>query len=210
MVYNTPSIERLVCTVMKHSTTSEILFALTVDKKEKAMEQKKRRQRIIGLRAREGMQWHKGTLCQVRNEKSMFIKPLGNLPDGYNPNKDVYMYSDNISKYVLPLKGGDSMEFVLGDRDKEKPMARKVKVSQYSQRTSKELVDYITNLTEYLSSADCKKVLMETLSNTVMWSFLGSPILAEDGGLSVYTFDDLYSRQSAWGQLSKDGLALLQ
>ena len=48
-------------------------------------------------------------------------------------------------------------------------------------------------LTEYLSSGDCKKVLMETLSNTVMWSFLGSPILAEDGGLSVYTIDGLYS-----------------
>jgi hypothetical protein len=38
-------------------------------------------------------------------------------------------------------------------------------------------------LTEDLKSADCKNVLMETLSSTVMWSFLGSPTFAKDGGL---------------------------
>ena len=160
------------------------------------MEPKRKRQKTIGLKAKEGMQWHKGTTCQIRNEKSIFIKPLNNLPDGYKQNKDVYMHSDNISKYVLPLKGGDLMEFVLGDRDKEKPMARKVKVSQYSQRTSKELVDYMKKLSEDLSSTDCKKVLMETLSNLVMWSFLGSPILAEDGGLLFCkTWGGLYQRR---------------
>jgi hypothetical protein len=62
-------------------------------------------------------------------------------------------------------------------------MARKVKVIQYSQRTTEELLDYIEKLTEDLKSADCKNVLMETLSSTVMWSFLGSPTFAKDGGL---------------------------
>ena len=131
------------------------------------------------------MQWHKGTLCPIRNERSIFIKPLNGLPEEYtcNSNKDVYMHADNISKYVLPLKGGDSVEFVLGDRNKEKPMARKVKVIQYSQRTTEELLEYIEKYTEDLKSTDSKKVLMETLSYTVMWSFLGSPTFARNGGL---------------------------
>ena len=147
------------------------------------MDSQKKKRNTVGLSQKESMQWHKGTLCQIRNEKSIFIKPLNELPEGYKKKKDVYMHSDNISKYVLALKGGDSVEFVLGERDKEKPMARKVKVIQYSQRTSRELLDYINKFTEDLKSADCKKVLMETLSNTVMWSFLGSPAFAKDEGL---------------------------
>jgi cold shock CspA family protein len=147
------------------------------------MDSQKKKRKTVGLSQKESMQWHKGTLCQIRNEKSIFIKPLNELPEGYKKTKDVYMHSDNISKYVLALKGGDSVEFVLGERDKEKPMARKVKVIQYSKRTSRELLDYINKFTEDLKSADCKKVLMETLSNTVMWSFLGSPAFAKDEGL---------------------------
>ncbi len=147
------------------------------------MDSQKKKRKTVGLRQKESMQWHKGTLCQIRNEKSIFIKPLNELPEGYKKKKDVYMHSDNISKYVLALKGGDSVEFVLGERDKEKPMARKVKVIQYSQRTPRELLDYINKFTEDLKSADCKKVLMETLTNTVMWSFLGSPAFAKDEGL---------------------------
>ena len=112
----------------------------------------------------------------------MFIKPLNGLPEGYNPNKDVFMHPDNVSRYVLPLKGGDSVEFVLGERDKEKPMARKVKLHQYSKRSCQELLDYIKKYTEDLQSPDCKKVLMESLSYTIMWNFLGSPAFAEDRG----------------------------
>ena len=148
------------------------------------VEPQNKRRRTFGLKSKETTQWYEGTLCQIRNEKSMFIKPVNKLPDGYNTNKDVYMHFDNISKYVLPLKGGDSVEFVLGERDKEKPMARKVKVTQYSQRTSEELIAYITKLTGDLKSTDCKKALLENLSNTVMWGFFGSPIFVQDEGLS--------------------------
>jgi cold shock CspA family protein len=146
------------------------------------MDSQKKRRKTVGLKPKESTQWHKGALCPIRSEKSIFIKSLNTLPEGFTQN-DVYLHPDNISKYVLPLKGGDSVEFVLGDRDKEKPMARKVKVIQYSQRTTEELLDYIEKLTEDLKSADCKNVLMETLSSTVMWSFLGSPSFSKDGGL---------------------------
>ena len=125
-------------------------------------------------------QWHKGTLCTIKTEKSIFIKPLNTLPDGFT-HKDVYLNPGNISQYVLPVKGGDSVEFVLGDRNKARPMARKAKISQYSARTCQELLDYITKLSEDLNSADCKKVLMETLPNTAMWSFLGSPTFVQAG-----------------------------
>jgi hypothetical protein len=141
------------------------------------MKRQKNKGKTVVLQPKDKTQWRKGTLCPIRSEKSIFIKPLNTLPEGFT-QKDVYLHPDNISKYVLPVKGGDSVEFVLGDRDKARPMARKVKVIQYSPRTSQELIDYITKFTEDLKSADCKKVLMETLSNTVMWSFLGSPSFA--------------------------------
>ena len=174
------------------------------------MEPQNRRRKTVGLRQKESMQWHKGILCPIRNEKSIFIKPLNDLPKGYKKNKDVYMHSDNISKYVLPLKGGDSVEFVLGERDKEKPMARKVKVTQYSQRTSKELLEYIDKYTEDLKSADSKKVLMETMSFTVMWSFFGSPNFAEDGDNSVSYVTELLQLLKLILRVGKAYKALLE
>ncbi|XP_028413718.1 NFX1-type zinc finger-containing protein 1-like [Dendronephthya gigantea] len=144
------------------------------------MKPQKKKRKTVGLKQKENTQWHKGTLCPIRNEKSIFIKPRNVLPEEYNQNKDVFMHPDNVSKYVLPLKGGDSVEFVLGERDKERPMARKVKLQQYSKRSCQELLDYIAKYTQDLQSPDCKKVLMETLSNTIMWNFLASPAFAED------------------------------
>ena len=135
---------------------------------------RKKKRKTLGLKAKESSRWLKGTLCSI--EKSYwFIKPTGDLPKGYDTKRDVYMQSDNISKYILPLKGGDLVEFVLGERDPAKPMARKVRVYRYSQRTCEELVDYLNQLTEDLNSAYYKTVLVETLPNIVMWSFLGSP-----------------------------------
>ncbi len=145
------------------------------------MKRQKHKQRTVGVRTNENTQWHKGKLCPNINEKSIFIEPFNTLPEGYT-QRDVYTHSDNISKYVLPVKGGDSVEFVLGDRDKARPMARKVKIFQYSPRTCQELLDYIKKFNEDLNSADCKKVLVETLPNTAMWSFLGSPIFAKEIG----------------------------
>ena len=143
----------------------------------------KKKQKTLGLKAKESSKWFKGTLCSVKNDttvnKPWFIKPSGSLPEVYNKTKDVYMNRENISQYILPLTRGDSVEFVLGIRDKSKPMAIKVRVSRYSRRSCQELVDYIKSLSEYLNSALFKNVLVEILSNTVMWSFLGSPIFKE-------------------------------
>jgi hypothetical protein len=130
-------------------------------------------------------QWHKGRLCEInRNKKCLFINPLNDLPEGFT-KRDVYLNPDNISKYVLPVKGRDTVEFVLGDRDKTRPMVRKVRISQYSPRTCQELLDYIKKFSEDLNSEDCKKVLMETLPKITMWSFLGSPVFLTQEGMSV-------------------------
>ena len=145
------------------------------------MKKQKNKRKTVVVQPKEKIQWHKGSLCSIR-DKSVFIKPAQNLPEGYT-NKDVYLNPDNISKYVLPVKGGDAVEFVLGDRNKAKPMARKVKISQYSRRTSAELIEYINILTENLKSSDCRKVLMETLPNTAMWSFFGSPNFMQQAGM---------------------------
>ena len=153
------------------------------------MKRQQNKRRTVVLQPKDKTQWHKGTLRPITNEKSIFIKPLKTLPKGYT-NKDVYLNPGNISKYALPVKVGDSVEFVLGDRDKARPMARKIKISQYSPRTCQEMLEYITNLTENLESAECKKVLMETLSNTTMWSFLGSPVFENKAGR---LYDILYT-----------------
>ncbi|XP_028410574.1 NFX1-type zinc finger-containing protein 1-like [Dendronephthya gigantea] len=141
-------------------------------KKKRRKERKKRKK----------TEWRKGTLCPIKNERLLFIKPLNDLPKDYNQSKDVFMHCDGVSKYALPVKEGDSLKFVLGDRDKERPMAWKVKLQQYSKRSCQELLDYIAKYTQDLNSQDCKKVLMETLSHTVMWSVLGSPVFARDEG----------------------------
>ena len=159
------------------------------------MKRQKNKRKTVFVQPKDKTQWHKGRLCSIKN-KALFIKPTQSLPEGFT-DKDVYLNPDNISKYVLPVKGGDAVEFVLGDRNKARPMARKVKISQYSQRTSEDLIDYIKELTENLKSADCRKVLMETLPNTAMWSFFGSPNFMLQAGMQagntcVYLIQNCY------------------
>ena len=145
------------------------------------MKRQRNKRKTVVVEPKDKTQWLKGRLCEIKNEKSLFIKPSNDLPEGFT-NKDVYLNPDNISKYVLPVKGGDLVEFVLGDRNKTKPMARKVKISQYSPRTCQELLNYIEKLSDVLNSDDCKKVLLETLPKISMWSFLGSPVLVTQPG----------------------------
>ena len=162
------------------------------------MEPPRKKRKTVRPKRKERTQWHKGTLCPIRNEKAIFIKPSNGLPEGYNPNKDVFMHSDGVSRYALPLKEGDSVKFVLGDRNKEKPMARKVKLQQYSKRSCQELLEYIAKYTEDLKSPNCKQVLMETLSHTVMWRVLGSPVFERDTGLySLVLIDHRHSAMYA-------------
>ena len=144
---------------------------------------KKRRQLEGGHNTGKDTQWLKGRLCPIRKESAWFIKPMVKLPEGYDRSKDVFMYPNYISQYVLPVVGGDTLEFILGDRDKSKPMAREVRVSQYSPRTCKELIEYIKKLTKDLNGTSLKKVFMQVLSCTAMWRFLGSPTFESAAGL---------------------------
>ncbi len=143
---------------------------------------KKRRQTTIGLKQAKGKdaQWLKGRLYQVREQNAWLIKPMTKLPNGYCQFKDVVMYPKYISEYVLPVMEGDMLEFVLGDRDKTEPMARKVRVSQYSPRTCKELIEYIRKLIKDLEN---KKILGQVLPCTAMWRFFGSPVFKSTAGL---------------------------
>lgn len=128
-------------------------------------------------------QWYKGTLCPIKKNNPWFIRPLMELPRGYEKSKDVFMYPDNISKFVLPVVENDMLEFLLGERDKTKPMARKVRVSQYSPRTCKELIKYIRNLILELEGVYFENVLTQVLPCTAMWIFLGSPVFRNKEGL---------------------------
>ena len=143
---------------------------------------KKRRQTTIGLKQAKGKdaQWYRGRLCPIRKQNAWFMKPMAELPDGYDKSKDVFMYPDYISQYILPVMEGDMLEFMLGDRDKTRPMARKVRVSQYSPRTCKELIEYIRKLIKNLEN---KKILGQILPCTAMWRFLGSPVFKSTAGL---------------------------
>ncbi|XP_046849444.1 uncharacterized protein LOC124442968 isoform X2 [Xenia sp. Carnegie-2017] len=130
--------------------------------------------------AKQNPEWIAGTLCGICKEKSIFIRPSKPLPETYNKSKDVYLHSSKTSKYALPLKRGDKGEFVLGIVNKEKPEAQKFRATVYGPRTYEELLDYFDQYTEVLKSTDCKNALLETLSNTAMWKFLGSPSFASD------------------------------
>ena len=130
--------------------------------------------KMMGIKSQGASQWHKGRLCPIRKTEAYFIKPSMELPEGYSVCKDVYMNPKNISQFLLPLKTGDELEFVLGERDKARPMARKVRVSQYSHRTYPVLKEYLQKFLEFLKSSDRNQALVETLPSTAMWCLLGS------------------------------------
>jgi len=127
-------------------------------------------------------QWHRGILCTIRNDREWFIEPLSNLPYSSETTQEVFMSPDNVSKYVLPAKEGDTVEFLLGDRNKSKPMARKARILQYSLRTCDEVLQYMNKLTTDLNSNICKNLFVEILTNTEMWGFLASPVFATQTG----------------------------
>ena len=137
----------------------------------------KRRPPILGLKqqAQVTKQWYRGRLCPNKTKNAWFIKPVVELPNGYDKSKDVFMYPSYISQYVLPVVAGDTLEFILGDRDKTKPMAQKVRVSQYSPRSCEELTGYFRQLMEDLDSVGFQNVLVQVLPCTAMWRFFASP-----------------------------------
>ena len=136
-------------------------------------------------------QWYRGRLCTIKNDKEWFIKPFSNLPYGYETTQEVFMSPDNVSKYVLPAKEGDTVEFLLGDRNRSRPMAHKARIFQYSSRTCDEVLQYMNKLTTDLNSIICKNLFVEILTNTVMWGFLASPVFTtQTGKYSIRLFSD--------------------
>ena len=82
------------------------------------MKRQRNRRKTVVVEPKDKTQWHKGRLCAIKNDKTSFIKPFNTLPEGFT-NKDVFLNPDNISRHVLPVKNGDLVEFVLGDRNKQ-------------------------------------------------------------------------------------------
>lgn len=137
---------------------------------------KKRRLLEKKFKPRGGIQqWHQGELCPIKMEKAWFIKPYNDLPNGYDKTKDVFMHPSSISKYMLSLQEKDVLDFILGDRDKTKPMACRIRVSSFSSRTQTQVVDYLKKLVDHLKSAHVKQVLQQILPCDALWTFLGSP-----------------------------------
>jgi hypothetical protein len=78
------------------------------------MDKKRRLSSTLGLKqTKETTQWFKGRLCPIRKQTAWFIRPMVELPDGYDKSKDVFMYPNYISEYVLPVTVGDMLEFIL-------------------------------------------------------------------------------------------------
>ena len=139
----------------------------------------------VGLKQKRGKnsKWYKGKLCPIKNPKAWFIRPETELPHDYCKSKDVFMYPNYVSDHVLPIREGDILEFILGDRDKAKPMAIKVQVFQYLPRTCQELTEYIRKLTN-----DVREVLVQVLPYNAMWRFLGSPEFIKETGLYKFNY----------------------
>ncbi|XP_046848921.1 NFX1-type zinc finger-containing protein 1-like [Xenia sp. Carnegie-2017] len=154
----------------------------------------KKKFKTIKLKAQETTQWLRGRLCPIRKETAWFVKPFSELPDGYEKRKDVFLYPNYLSKEILPVAGGDILEFILSDRDKSRPMAINVRVCQYSPRFQKDVVKYICRLNEDLNSPKCRTVLTQVLPCTSMWKYLGSPIFRNgpgDGSLNTSYIEEL-------------------
>ncbi|XP_046847641.1 NFX1-type zinc finger-containing protein 1-like [Xenia sp. Carnegie-2017] len=142
----------------------------------------KKKFKTIQLKAQETTQWLRGRLCPIRKDTAWFVKPFSELPDGYEKTKDVFLYPNYISKEVLPVAEGDILEFILGDRDKSRPMAIKVRVCQYSPRFQKDVIKYVRRLNMDLNSTKCKTILTQVLPCTSMWKYLGSPVFKDGPG----------------------------
>ena len=134
-----------------------------------------------------------GRIISVKDTNA-FIKPMSELPDGYNTDKDVYLNVGNVRSAGLKLIAGDIIRFSLSTQDKMRPMAIHASVLKFKQKWESEVVDYIDYATERLQATDndqgdeeseqntIKKdkqsktaFLVELVSCTAVWRCLGDP-----------------------------------
>ena len=145
---------------------------------------RKKRPPTAGLKRaqKKDIQWFKGRLCEIKQSNAWFLKPTTELPNGYNKSKDVFLRPDFLPQHILPVMEGDTLEFLLGDRDKTRPMARKVRVSHYTPRTCKEITEYMNKLVKELDSDNVREILGQVLPCTALWKLFGSPVFQSTKG----------------------------
>lgn len=87
--------------------------------------------------------------------------------------KDVFVHKDKISKFLLPLRIGDHVEFVLAARNPGKPSAHKARPLEYrSRRTSLEVDDFFLSFYKAMDSKESSLALSEALSTLSLWLYL--------------------------------------
>ena len=92
-------------------------------------------------KGRLGIYAHTGKVCTIKDEFG-FIKPDGPLPEDYS-QKDVIFFVNRLRVANFPLTNGDALEFNLGTKDKDKPMAINAKLVKCLPRNDEIINSYL-------------------------------------------------------------------
>ena len=75
-----------------------------------------------------------------------FLKPTTNVPPGYPKYQNVYFSSKFVKSGGLQIKVGDRFEFLLGIKDKSKPMAFRMNLTEPVLRPINEIQQLIEDM----------------------------------------------------------------
>ena len=97
--------------------------------------------KVESKRSRVSLLPNKGYICAI-DERFAFIKPDDKLPEDYG-KKDVFFYPNRLRVANFPLMIGDEVEFSLGTKDKERPMAINVRLFKCRGREDRQVNSYL-------------------------------------------------------------------
>ena len=97
-----------------------------------------------------------GRICSLKDGYG-FIRPSDKLPEDYPQSKDVHFYLNKLSCGFMPLSIGDEVEFTLGTKDKDRPMAIKLQITRFRRRNITEIRKYLHSVGEQLEDLKSNK-----------------------------------------------------
>ena len=86
-----------------------------------------------------------GRICSLKDGYG-FIRPSDKLPEDYPQSKDVHFYLNKLSCGLMQLSTGDEVEFTLGTKDKDRPMAIKLQITRFRRRNVTEIRKYLESV----------------------------------------------------------------
>ncbi len=111
---------------------------------------------------------HLGWVCAVK-ETFGFLKPEEKLPEDYG-QKDVIFFLNKLRVANFRLVPGDALEFSLGTKDKEKPMALNAKLIKCCVRSDQDINSYLDSTTQQIKQLEPRTEASESEETEVQQS----------------------------------------